>query len=69
MTIGQLFNECMVQINKGNADKEIYISKDDEGNGFHGLYYGFTELTPANVQDFPTSHCEELHCEEHILLG
>ena len=69
MTIGQLFNECMVQMNKGNADKEVYISSDDEGNSFHGLFFGFTELNPANVQEFTTSHCEDLHPDKHIILG
>ena len=29
------------QVKLGNGDKEILISRDDEGNGFHTLFYGF----------------------------
>lgn len=41
MTIKDLFVECGKMINSGYGDKEVYISRDDEGNGFHKLIYGF----------------------------
>lgn len=43
MTVKELKELCEQQIAKGNGDKIILISDDDEGNGFHELYYEFTE--------------------------
>lgn len=45
LTIKQLYQECRKQINNGNGDKVIMISQDDEGNGYHYLWYSFTEAT------------------------
>ena len=44
MTINKLKKECEKQIALGNGDKVIMISDDDEGNGFHYLFYTFTPL-------------------------
>ena len=30
------------QVKLGNGDKEVLLSCDDEGNGYHTLFYGFT---------------------------
>lgn len=38
-TLKKLVDE---QIKLGNGDKEVLISCDDEGNGYHTLFYGFT---------------------------
>lgn len=43
MTVKDLLGYVQKQIDKGNGDKEILISSDDEGNEFHGLYYQFTD--------------------------
>lgn len=43
MTVRELAKYCNEQIRKGNGDKTILISADDEGNEFHGLYYSFTD--------------------------
>ena len=47
-TLHKLINE---QIKAGNGDKTVLISCDDEGNGFHTLYYGFTS-TQESVDQF-----------------
>lgn len=41
ITVGQLYQLCKKEIMKGNADKAIMISQDDEGNGYHYLWYAF----------------------------
>lgn len=43
MTIKDLYILCVKEIQQGNADKKIVISDDNEGNGFHGLFYGFAD--------------------------
>lgn len=42
ITVNQLMEYCKEQIEMGNGDKNIIISDDDEGNGYHTLFYGFT---------------------------
>lgn len=44
LTIKQLYEECKKEIAKGNADKVIMISSDDEGNSYHYLLYSFTSM-------------------------
>ena len=42
MTVKDLEKLCGQAIANGDGDKTIYISNDDEGNGFHELIYAFT---------------------------
>lgn len=41
ITVRQLMMLCSKQVQKGNGDKVIMISDDDEGNGYHYLWYAF----------------------------
>ena len=43
LTIRQLYNECKAQMLRGNGDKVIMISSDDEGNCYHYLWYSFCD--------------------------
>lgn len=45
ITIRELLKMCQIQVAKGNGNKHILISGDDEGNSFHTLFYGFTDDT------------------------
>ena len=45
ITVEQLFVLCHEQIKKGNGKKTVLISTDDEGNGYHTLYYSFQDNT------------------------
>ena len=38
-TLKKLVDE---QIKLGNGSKEVLLSCDDEGNGYHTLFFGFT---------------------------
>lgn len=42
ITIKLLKEYCEIAISKGWGDKTIMISDDDEGNGYHYLWYEFT---------------------------
>lgn len=48
LTVKDLFKACQEQILKGNGDKIIYLSNDDEGNGYHQMFYLFTEDVAEN---------------------
>ena len=43
ITINELLRHCLKQVKKGNGNKVIYLSNDDEGNGYHKMYYVFTD--------------------------
>lgn len=42
ITVRELLKLCQQEIARGNGDKHIVISDDNEGNGYHGMFYGFT---------------------------
>lgn len=47
ITVKELLKYCTSQVAKGNGDKKILVADDPEGNGYHGLFYEFTEdITP-----------------------
>ena len=54
LTVTALAEACQIQIKKGNGSKIIMISDDDEGNGFHYLWYQFCEDTSIcdNIDEF-----------------
>ncbi len=41
MTVIELAKLCVAELKKGNGNKIIFISDDEEGNGYHDLIYGF----------------------------
>lgn len=44
LTLKELFNLIALAIKEGNGDKKVIISNDNEGNGYHGLFYGVTKI-------------------------
>lgn len=41
LTVKELAKLCQEEIKKGHGDCSIMISDDDEGNGYHYLWYSF----------------------------
>lgn len=66
MTVKALMEFCKEQIAEGNGDKMIVVSDDNEGNGYHGLFYAFT---PADdfVDDIYDSRSKDP--DKIIVLG
>lgn len=44
MTVKALLELCKAEVQAGNGDKNIVVGDDNEGNGYHGLFYGFTPV-------------------------
>lgn len=42
LTVKELAKLCQEEIKKGHGDCSIMISDDDEGNGYHYLWYCFS---------------------------
>ena len=73
MNVKELKELCEKEITKGNGDKKILISGDDEGNTFHSLYFAFTEIDNTNKDDYVGSiddhDIDESNIKEYIILG
>ena len=68
ITVIQLAKMCEDMIKKGNGDKHILISDDDEGNGYHTLFFGLNdnkETLEYAVQIEHDSHS----ADEIVVLG
>lgn len=67
ITIEALKIMCEWEIKRGNGDKVIMISQDDEGNGYHYLWYTFASVDEAGAED---SVNENVATKENtIILG
>lgn len=79
LTIKDLEKACIEQIKKGNGDKTIMISSDDEGNSYHYLWYAFTSIKEIeepiklgnNYYSYPFEFADESIAkkEDTIVLG
>lgn len=68
ITVEQLKEYCEEEIKKGNADKIIMISDDEEGNGFHYLWYSFCDVEDSTCDDYMID--ERIASKENtIILG
>lgn len=67
LTIKDLYKECKKEIEKGNENKVIMISQDDEGNGYHYLWYSFTN--PHNIISKDEINENIAKYEDTIILG
>lgn len=66
LTVKDLYEECKNQIAKGNGDKLVLLSADDEGNFYHTLYYSFIDaLDEIEECTFDSTRS----AEEVVLLG
>lgn len=49
MTVNELKMFCEIAVRNGYGDKVVLISTDDEGNGYHTLWYEFmTDIAAIN---------------------
>ena len=39
MTLKELYDDCKYWIDMGEGDKEVYLSDDEEGDGYHSIAY------------------------------
>lgn len=70
ITVNMLMKACAEQVKKGNGDKKIYLSDDDEGNGYHEMYFLFTdELNEIKECNELTLFVEEDELKDIVILG
>ena len=64
VTVERLLKLLQDQVDKGNGKKKILLSNDDEGNGYHEMYYEITEDVASNDM-----WGEIKNPDEYIILG
>ena len=67
LTVSDLLKICKNAVDDGLGDKYVFISQDDEGNGFHALWYSFT----TQIKDYADLiyQVNEEDLEDIIILG
>ena len=71
MTVSKLLAFCKQQVAQGNGDKKIVVADDNEGNGYHGLFYAFTTIDDDDREYYENSiyDSRETNIDNIIVLG
>lgn len=69
LTVTQLKKLCDNEIKKGNGNRMIVISDDNEGNGFHGLFFGFTIIEEKDKPFYDIYDSQSEDINKIIILG
>lgn len=72
LTIADLARMAEHQVRMGNGDKKILISTDDEGNGFHELFYAFSNAEEMFSGKYPPNlpcNVRKEDLKNYIILG
>lgn len=65
-----LYRWCKKEIDKGNGNKVIMISDDEEGNGYHYLIYEFTPAEEVLDEYTNSDFNEDIASKKNtIILG
>jgi len=51
LTVRDLANQLAEAVRDGYGDKIIVVGDDNEGNGYHGLFYGLTVHDVEGITD------------------
>ena len=46
LQLKDLYEACKAHMEAGNGDKYLIAANDNEGNGYHGVFYLITEVKP-----------------------
>ena len=72
MTPKKLLELCKQAVANGYGDDPIVLSDDNEGNAYHGMFYGFTKPgvdASLDDYDFPIYDSQEDDPTKVIVLG
>ena len=71
ITVNELQSLCTELVKKGKGRKKILISSDDEGNGYHELFFGFTENASELLDGcaYAPYGVSESNIDDYVILG
>lgn len=67
LTIKDIYIYCKEQIYRGNENKIVMTANDEEGNGFHYMYFGFSSVEEAGAEEYIDENIADK--ENTIILG
>jgi len=67
LTVKDLLEYCKIAIKEGHGNDKIMISQDDEGNGYHYLFFSFTKASDILTDDEIDTDIAPL--DKTIILG
>ena len=69
LTVNDLLALCKQAVKDGHGSRKIVISDDNEGNGYHGLFYHFTIIEENEREYFQIYDSTTDNINEVIILG
>lgn len=71
LTVKDLLKICQKAVKEGYGDKTIVVADDNEGNGYHGLFYSFTPIQESDKEYFQGMiyDSQETDLDKIIILG
>ena len=68
ITVKELRDRLDKYVKAGLGDLQIVISDDNEGNGFHGLFYGITFLQKTAAKEDKAYYKDLIHdsCTDNL---
>lgn len=72
--IKDIYEWCKKEMKKGNGDLKVQISSDEEGNSYHGLYYGLETLKSMEKENRESimqlmEDVDDRNWKEYAILG
>lgn len=61
LTVKDLYLEMKQRVLKGQGDYIVFVTDDEEGNGYHALWYNGLEV--AEMEDYERESYEETNCD------
>ncbi len=68
LTVDELYSILRCERIKGNGEKKILLTTDDEGNGCHELFFGISPIDGFDYMYMPFGVTRE-NINEYVLLG
>lgn len=68
ITVKELLSACRKQVDKGNGDKVVLITSDDEANAYHTLFCLFTD-DKEEIESASTLFQDSNDPNDVVLLG
>lgn len=69
ITVNELLKMCQQEVANGNGDRAIVIGDDNEGNGYHGMFFGFTKIEEEDKKYYLISDSQEYDINKILILG
>ena len=60
LTLNDLKKQVDKAVKEGHGDKYVVISDDNEGNGFHGLFFGVTTLSKEDWEFYEEANYDSI---------